>query len=154
MAYGNWGAWVFRDGEHMGNWEDQTPYGEEGMLAGYEQALSRSSDADRLNPHHAVLGGKEMRLCGYKDWAILYHHMKRVDMSPYLVEVAHLGERVFQGEIDGYRFRAEEKGNRIDLLLIEPDGVTWRSRCGYVYGSGHDDEPSDDAQIEWVENPS
>lgn len=167
MAYGNWGAWVFKNGEHMSNWEDQTPYREEDTSGSYLQAFGAQvvgTDEEgrpvverdpSLNPHHAVLGGKEMRLCGYKSSPALYYRLEEVDLATYLVEEAPEGTwdawAVYQGEIAGYRFRAEQESNFVELLLIEPDGTRWTSRCGYEYGAGHHDEPRDRASIEWAD---
>jgi hypothetical protein len=150
MAYGNWGAWVFRNGEHMPQWEDQTPYREEDASAGYLQAfggLQPDGTRDQsLSPQHAVLGGKEMRLCGYKSYPSLFHRLEPIDLTPFIVDDDDEWNRMYDGELDGYRFRAVQfDHNMVDLFLLEPDGAAWSSRCGYCYGSGHHDSPSDDA---------
>lgn len=166
MAYGNWGAWVFRNGEHQPTHEDQTPYHEETMAPGYHQAFGIHQTADAgfgspvlsrdamVDPHHAVLGGADMRLCGYKNWARLYHQGAEVELTPFKIgaDTTEWGteQDVYEGEIDGYRFRADQhNGNMIDLLLVEPDGTRWTARCGYGYGAGIDDgEPRDRCEAE------
>lgn len=182
MAYGNWGAWVFRGDEHMSAWEDQTPYKEQAFEPGYHQAfgISNLSEAlaeagegdktgdipgntnpwDGLGPHHAVLGQMDVRFCGYKSDARLYLRGEQVDLDPYMTEyydtwtdregVEHKDGSVWQGEIEGYRFRAEfdtDRLNMIDLELVEPDGTAWTARCGYCYGSGWDDEPPSSSPV-------
>lgn len=154
MAYGNWGAFVFRDGERMLAWEDQTPYREGELPAGYQQAFARS---DKVNPHHAVLGQRDVRWCGYKSGPVLFVRGEEVkDLRPYVTAWEGDDKRTFEyqgvenylyaeawvGEVDGYRFKAEranDVGSIIELELVEPDGVTWTSRCGYMIGAGHDD---------------
>lgn len=78
MAYGNYGAWVFRDGEHMPQWEDQTPYHEEDLVAGYHQAFGVGT-SDDFPLCHAVLGGAEMRLCARKTYPHLYWRLEEVE---------------------------------------------------------------------------
>lgn len=151
MAYGNWGAWVYRDGELKPDWCDQTPYRETEIQAGYFQAFSRS---EGLDPHHAVLGEKRLRLCGYKSYPVLFVDGEKVSLAPYVTEVyetwtdregvAHESAGEWRGTIDGYEFGATfdtDSGNQLDLWLTEPDGVKWTSHCGYEYGAGHDDPP-------------
>lgn len=149
MAYGNWGAWVFRNGELMEQWSDQTPYRESELAAGYLQAFGRR---EGLNPHHAVLGEKRVRLCGYKSSPSLFLDGEAVDLKPFVTNVydtwtaqdgtVYEDADEWAGEIEGYRFGATfNQENMIDLWLIEPDGTRWTSRCGYEYGAGHDDAP-------------
>ena len=140
MAYGNWGAIVKRNGERVRTHEDATPYAEETTEPGYWQAFGRAFD-EKLNPHHAVLGGQRLRLCGYKCYPRLFVDGQERDLAGWL-DVDHgseMGERVFDGEIDGYRFHAEESENFVDLELTEPDGTKWEARCGYCYGAGFED---------------
>ena len=155
MAYGNWGAWVFRDGVFMPNWCDQTPYREESEAAGYHQVFMRTSDG--LSPHHAVLGCREVRWCGYKNWPVLFHRLEKIETDAFITSPLPeelYGEHEYEGKIDGeagtYRFSAVQfDGNMIDLFLLEPDGVKWQARCGYEYGSGFDDVPRNDSDWPW-----
>lgn len=170
MAYGNWGAFVFRNGERMRAWEDNTPFLETSREAGYHQAfgianltaamtaqatgetipadalLDRAND---LGPHHASLGGSNVRLCGYKAAPRLYVNGERVDLAPFVTEtydswtgadgVTHHDGSEWEGAIEGHRFRAEFDTytlNTVDLLLVEPDGTVWRAACGYCIGAG------------------
>ena len=65
MAYGNYGAIVTKNGERCPDREDNTPYKEGDMQAGYHQAFLRSEGAD---PHHAVIGDGDIRLCAHKTY--------------------------------------------------------------------------------------
>lgn len=168
MAYGNWGAFVHRNGERMPKWEDQTPYREGEYEPGYHQAfgianiglaadgsaaITKLDREKELGPHHAVLGEKRVRLCGYKCYARLYVDGVARELGEFAVaesdspwtakdgEVhhdykAHAGTLALDGET--YMFTAEQfDDNMIDLELVEPDGTKWTSRCGYCYGAGH-----------------
>lgn len=141
MAYGNWGAFVYRNGERMTNYEDQTPYQEDEIQSGYWQAFGRQ---DGLRPQHAVLGSGRVRLCGYKHYAILFLDGEWVeDIKKYATSCEEKDESLIQceGEIEGYKFSFSQFDDPcgINLELIEPDGTKWTSRCGYCIGAGHED---------------
>ncbi|MCY0863973.1 MAG: hypothetical protein OWQ57_03390 [Sulfobacillus sp.] len=141
MAYGNWGGFVFKNGERMPDWEDQPPYHETEWTAGYAQAFL--SDKGR-NPYHAVRGKKRVRLCGYKDSPVLFVDGQQVDLTPYkqrTPEMSPLEPADGAGEIDGYRFEwfYDSDPARVDLTLVEPDGPVWSGFSGYGMGAGYDD---------------
>ena len=56
MAYGNWGAFVYKNGERQPNWEDNTPYRETDLIAGYWQAFGRKEDGERNQPTSCRIG--------------------------------------------------------------------------------------------------
>ena len=159
MAYSNWGAFVYKNGERQPNWEDQTPYKEDEYPTGwFEQAFFLGGEGEPIAPasiHHAVLGRQGMRLCGYKCWPVLFHRGEKIDLEPYCVSVGEDERsaaadadkpRTFEGQIGEYRFRAEETFNFVDLWLREPDGTVWTAKCGYEYGAGHEAGLSADGQ--------
>lgn len=45
-------------------------------------------------------------------------------------------EGVWEGELDGYKFRVNRKNNETTLELREPDGTLWTAIAGYEYGAG------------------
>jgi hypothetical protein len=149
MTYGNWDAFVFKNGERMSRWEDNTPYQENDLISGYWQAFGKSETG--TNRHHAILGDKRVRLCGYKHYPSLYIDGKEIDLKPYVTEgleeyqyegnpgwVVNSFAGAIEGEIEGYRFKAHLwDGNMLDLELIEPDGTHWQSRCGYCCHQTH-----------------
>lgn len=152
MAYGNWGAFVYRNGERMHEWEDQTPYEEHRLTPGYHQAFGVVHEAgqpvesitidrgrDRISVHHAVLGQQRVRLCGYKNYPIMFLDRERVELDPYLVGGEPFDNAEYKGEIEGCEFTAEQDGNMLSLYLKEPDGTVWTSTCGYEHGAGHQD---------------
>lgn len=138
MAYGNWGAFVYRNGERATQWEDATPYREAELQPGYHQAFLRAAG---LNPHHAVLGKDSVRLCGYKHLPALFVDGKKWDIESFVTESRKgYGDSVepcaYGGTVEGCEFRATLRDNFVDLYLKEPDGTVWTSTCGYEYGAG------------------
>jgi len=145
MAYGNWGAFVYKNGERQTEWEDNTPYREDELIAGYWQAFGRKEEGEIIRPHHAVLGKDRVRVCAHKAYFRLYLDGKEIEgTDQYLVDTDEADtdenfdvDALHQGEIEGYKFRVQEfDGNMIDLELIEPDGTVWQARCGYAFGAG------------------
>lgn len=124
MAYGNWGAFVSRDGIRVEDFEDA--YFFEGG-----------------NLKHAVLGGRDNKviLCGYKCFPSLYVDGNKVDLEPYkTTNNEDYEDNDYEGEIEGYKFSISQYNeNMVDMTLIEPDGTVWESSCGFEYGAGHMD---------------
>lgn len=140
MAYGNWGAFVYKNGVRQTNREDNTPYKEDKLKAGYCQAFLR--DLAGTSPVHASLGQGEVRLCGYKSYPQLFFNGREISLIP---EGKHWGEdgiEIIQGEIKGYKYEAEFKTepNRVILKLTEPDGTIWTGVSGFELGAGHDED--------------
>lgn len=141
MAYGNWGAFVYKNGERQPNREDATPY-REGLESGYHQVFSRDKGYD---PHHAVLGNGPFRLCGYKNYPVLFLDGKKEDIVFYRVDkeidIDHWEfseSNGIKGEWKGYKFFAGGD-DPLYLEVTEPDGTKWAGECGYMMGAGHED---------------
>lgn len=150
MAYGNWGAYVYKNGERQTEREDNTPYREHELESGYLQAFHPGRRDGSVRPHHAVLGSGRIRLCAHKSAVVLYVDGAEVDSQELRKQYAsHLEsddegylweaeETIYQGKIEEHSFKAKPfDGNMLDLELIEPDGTHWTARAGYAYGSGH-----------------
>ena len=138
MAYGNYGGNVFRNGKRMKNHEDQTPYRETELASGYQQAFGRK---EGVNPHHAVLGEKRMRLCAYKAGPVLFLDGVEVEFETPLDEDGDPDYYVpVKGDLEGYHFEwfFDDSPERVDLLLIEPDGTLWSGFSGYGMGAGYE----------------
>lgn len=120
MAYANWGAIVYRNGERVRSHEDLT-LGVGGKT------------------YHAVLGDGHVRLCGYKDLPVLYVGEECVPTDEYATGPIAAGEYCadISGSVDGYEFSATQPSDgMVDLYLREPDGTVWTSTCGFKYGAG------------------
>ena len=137
MAYGNWGGRAYRNGVEVPSHEDNTPYREDEIAAGYWQAFGRS---DGIEPQHVTLGGSRVRLCGYKNYPVLFMDGNAVDLEPFKTEeYRYLTSG--RGEIEGYAFEWEmdDDPSKVTLKLTEPDGTVWTGFSGYGMGAGWDD---------------
>jgi hypothetical protein len=144
MAYGNWGAFVYKNGERQKNREDNTPYKEDEIEAGYWQAFAKCVDDD-IGPCHASLGSGDFRLCGYKSYPRIYYKGEDVNYNEYYIGEYRKDSWFFDtdgiaGEIDGYRFKAwpSEEPEAVNMELIEPDGTKWTGKSGYGMGAGYE----------------
>ena len=159
MAYSNWGAFVYKNGERRVDKEDV------GVFDTDEVAIQNSgmrifinllktqkagtADDWSKHSHHAVLGDNIVRLCGYKAspelWCIRNGITEQI-VLPQAKEDNDDGELHNQsGEVktDNKNWKwwfNQFDGNMLDLRLIEPDGSEWTSRCGYCYGAGWKEE--------------
>ena len=155
MAYGNWGAYVHKNGERQTNREDNTPYQEDELQAGYWQAFGGNNEDGtkvgtkaKLHCTHASLGNGSFRLCGYKSYPVIYWEGDVVDNKPYQKgdnagtdEWEWYDSDGIEGELHGYKFKAypSDSPEAVNLELIEPDGTKWTGKSGYCMGAGHDD---------------
>lgn len=128
MAYGNWGAFVYRNGDRMKDNEDASPF------------PKREGDGF-VETFHAVLGNGRVRLIGYKHTPKVYVDGVALNMDRFVVAKPGVdNDEEFVGEVQGYEFKAaQHDGNMVDLWLKEPDGTQWNATCGYCYGAGHMD---------------
>ena len=153
MAYGNWGAYVYKNGERQKNREDNTPYQEDELQAGYWQAFGgsnengkRNSTKSELSCTHASLGNGPFRLCGYKSYPVIYWEGESIDFKQFAIGEVDENwnwweSKGIKGEINGYKFEAtpDEDPEAVNLELIEPDGTKWTGKSGYCMGAGYDD---------------
>lgn len=154
MAYGNWGAYVYKNGERQKNREDNTPYKEDELEAGYWQAFGgNNKDGTRIGTKaelyctHASLGSGPFRLCGYKSYPIIYWEGNSIDYEQYRIGNTPKEDwnwwesEGIEGELNGYKFKAtpDSDPEAVNLELIEPDGTKWTGKSGYCMGAGYDD---------------
>lgn len=153
MAYGNWGAYVYKNHERQTNREDNTPYSEDELQAGYYQAFggtnedgTRVTTGKKFHCVHASLGNGPIRLCGYKSYPELFWNGEAVDCEKYAIggkteDWSWYDSKGIEGEIEGYKFKAwpSDYPEAVNLELIEPDGTRWTGKSGYCMGAGHDD---------------
>jgi hypothetical protein len=152
MAYNNWGAFVYCNGERRKDKEDvgvfdtdeaNLPSGAR-IFANILKNWKNQSDDPSTSSRHAVLGDKEIRLCGYKVYPELWRFRDGKAEQILLVQFRVSGksddEISYEGKIDGFEFSAYQyNDNMLDLCLIEPDGTEWKSTCGMSYGAGYMD---------------
>lgn len=136
MAYGNWGAFVYKNGERQKSREDNTPFHEDEEMGG------------KIRCRHASLGDGDIRLCGNRCYPELYYKEEKIALASFYEGETEIfeGEEyilsdkyVMQFEFKGHLIKIEKDETFIELTLIHPDGTKWFSKCGYCYGAGHDD---------------
>lgn len=140
MAYGNWGAFVYKNGERQNNREDNTPYLEDELQAGYWQAFGRGEDK-KIDVHHASLGNGPFRLCAYKSAPYLFWEGNLISDLPYRKGDPNQDwyeSEGIEGELNGYKFKAIRLTDpeAVELFLFEPDGTVWTGKSGYAMGAG------------------
>ncbi len=164
MAYSNWGAYVHRNGERRRDKEDVPPFGDPDVesvesaarifvnLMKQNEKYKEGEAPWHEHCHHAVLGDKRLRLCGYKSspelfWVDDTGAVRALDIWDYVQEPKARKEEFWwhehgflMGEYEGYKFtaRALENPERVELGLVEPDGTVWQGVSGYCMGAGHD----------------
>lgn len=153
MAYSNWGAFVYKNGERrtdkedVGVWdtdESDLPSGVR-IFANIIKNRESGSNDFSSHSHHAVLGDGNVRLCGYKDYPLLYTILNgKSEKIPLPFDYDDQSEDTGVIEDDNgelYEWSYQHNGiNRIYLRLKEPDGSIWTSTCGYEFGAGHVEE--------------
>jgi len=122
MAYGNWGAFVYKNGIRIKENEDCT----------YKKEM-----------YHAVLGTKIV-LCGYKTIPILFINGKEINLDKKICkkykEKFTPNEYNYTLEKNGYKINIEHIINLLTLELTEPNGTKWTSTCGFEHGAGFEND--------------
>lgn len=156
MSYSNWGATVYRNGVRVKTREDAVPFAAEDDNPWVIKYINAMRNHDPNKPwnsmHHAVLGDRKFRLCGYKVYPVIYvasesNYRNYVSLEPERREISvsldyswertgidYIGDDEYIWTARGYN-----DGQRMDLTLIEPDGTLWTATTGYQYGSGFED---------------
>lgn len=152
MAYSNWGAFVYKDGERrtdkedVGVWDTEEACVPTGLriFANILKNRVRENDDWCNHSHHAVLGDGKVRLCGYKCYPYLYIWVN--GKSEAISTRYEYGKCTYEDdipiEVDGetWFYSYDTGDNSVELTLVEPDGSVWTSECGYMIGAGFEDE--------------
>lgn len=160
MAYSNWGAFVYKNGERQENREDVPVFGDADVEAAgsavrifvnllklREQHGDKYEDWQRCQ--HAVLGSGAIRLCGYKSYPKLFRATENgaevIDIDQFKTDKDNHDWNWYDGgeiagEIDGCKFRATrcEDPEAVELELVEPDGTVWTGKSGIYMGAGYE----------------
>ena len=153
MAYGNWGAFVYKDGVRQTSREDVPVLGDHDVenvpaagriwvnLFKLRAQFPDGEYADFLCSHHAVLGSGALRLVAYKDYPILFRIKSETEVEKIVTCTDTWQEDGYiHGELDGYRYSAEHCDDPlcVDLRLEEPDGTVWTGKSGMYMGAGYE----------------
>lgn len=153
MAYSNWGAFVYKNGERRRNKEDVGVFDtDEGDLPSGSRIFAnilKNNATSRETPawkhsRHAVLGDGPVRLCGYKNYPELWIIKNDIVESVALPDFEVYENDEKSGDIDlddkTYKWSFDQGDNTIDLRLEESDGTIWTSKCGYGIGAGFEED--------------
>ena len=124
MAYSNYGAYVYCNGEHRTDKEDCP------LFEGQET----ESYSDLC---HGLLGDGDIRVKCYKMGNPMIFE-KQFDNTFEQVQY-HLPSNKFEVKFEykGYKFYFKS-GKPNYAEMIEPDGTQWKCEYGYKYGAGWD----------------
>lgn len=160
MAYSNWGAFVYCNNERRKDKEDAGVFdAEEANLPSglriYFNLLKLNNSGELgdefwyRHSHHAVLGDGPVRLACYKItpelWVLNEETPQQVDLDQYKIHDEDQESQDndwydthdYKGEFEGYKFSCiNYENNIVELILEEPNGNKWSSKCGFEYGAG------------------
>ena len=152
MAYGNWGAFVYQDGNRRRDKEDVGVFDtDEGTcpsalrifanIMKNREKFAEGKEPWYVHSHHAVLGDDAVRLCGYKGgpelWVCRDDVPENIELDEDVcADSSDSGEVKIGDKTWEYSFETYDS-NMVNLKLIEPDGTEWTATCGYLYGAGH-----------------
>ena len=133
MAYGDYGAFVYRNGDRRPDKEDANIYD------GWEQSS------------HGVLGDGAIRVACYKQGLPILFEILEGEIEPRRISIPGSDSEDFNNyeyspfEFDykGYHFHFEsgechgdERVSPFVAGMTEPDGTVWRCEYDYGFGSG------------------
>lgn len=136
MAYSDYGAFVFKNGEHREDKEDvamfETPNETFGVPA--EEIGKEKSWITSI--HHGIMGDGNIRVLCHKQ------HLPQVyELTEDGIEEINVPETepfdwgTVEFEYKGYKFKFISGEPNI-AIMIEPDGTEWRCEYDYWYGAG------------------
>lgn len=117
MAYGDYGAFVYLNGQRMESYEDSGWNG--------HSAHGLIEDGDM----HVICYKQGLPRIFYKDKEIEYYDDNKVEQY---------GFTPFHYELDGYKFYFEDYQPYVVEMKC-PNGDEWRCEYDYFYGAGFED---------------
>lgn len=165
MAYSNWGAFVYKNGNRMKNKEDVGVFDEDekDLPSGariFANLLKNQKEGEQTpwykHSHHAVLGDGLVRLCVYKCspelWVLSKDGPKQIElpdvcsndgsMDRVSYYLSRSDESIPKEETGDYVYSISHyDGNMVEIELKCPNGDEWKTKAGYCYGAGHMDDP-------------
>ena len=159
MAYSDYGAFVWRNGERRTDKEDAPLFAssEETFGADIDRipsaariwaSLIHAQSSDReinwlTSIHHGILGDGPVRVLCHKQglpeiWEMTDDRPKKI---PYYDDETtdYADFEPFDFEYKGYRFHFES-GEPYRVTMTEPDGAEWECEYDYGYGAGFEEE--------------
>jgi len=159
MAYSDYGAFVFENGERRRDKEDVAvfasdveTFGESSenipsalriLVSLYQEKKEGREITYYTNIHHGIMGDGAVRVVCHKQGLpeicelLENGEVKDIKYCSDDVDCFYYGELNFSYK--GYEFHFES-GSPYVAEMVEPDGTTWRCEYDYLYGAGFEDD--------------
>lgn len=160
MAYSDYGAFVFKNGERRRDKEDVAAFASDEETFGTDSAnipsgarifayiLNRKDGANTWLDyiHHGIMGDGPVRVICHKQglpgiYEATEDGIKKVEYHPDDIDCYDY--EPFEYEYKGYKFKftaADFHGSPYIAEMTEPDGTHWRCEYDCGYGAGFEDE--------------
>ena len=152
MAYSDYGAFVYKNGERRRDKEDVALFNSDEETFGEDSAnissgariwaylYHRGSREDTWidHIHHGIMGDNSVRvLCHKQGLPQIYEATEDgIKEIPYIPEgTDHFNYNTVKFEYNGYKFKFTE-GKPYVAEMIEPDGTEWKCEYDYQFGAG------------------
>lgn len=151
MAYSDYGAFVYKNGERRRDKEDvalfnsdEETFGEssENIPSGariWVYLLKNSGDSSWINHiHHGITGDGDIRVMCHKQglpqiYERIGEDIKEIEFAPD--DIDHFRYPPVNFEYKNYKFKFISSKPYV-AEMIEPDGTHWRCEYNYEYGAG------------------
>lgn len=158
MAYSDYGAFVFKNGERRRDKEDVAVFASDDETFGQSSenipsglriwvSLCQEKKEGRertyyTHIHHGIMGDGAVRVVCHKQGlpkiCELLENGEVKDIEYYSDDVDYFDYSKFNFAYKGYEFHFES-GNPYVAEMVEPDGTKWRCEYDYLYGAGFED---------------
>lgn len=159
MAYSDYGAFVYKNGERRPDKEDvalfnsdEETFGEpsENIPSGariWTYLLHRNADHNAWTDHihHGIIGDGPIRVMCHKQGLPQIYELSEDGCKEVQYpqnETDHYEYEPITFEYKGYKFRFTS-GKPYIAEMTEPDGTTWRCEYDYLYGAGFENNDED-----------
>lgn len=153
MAYNDYGAYVYCNGNRRHDKEDAILFDDENVLKGIPSGVKifvnillnkeqKNSDSWLSRIHHGIMGDGSVRVLCHKQGLPQIYERKE---DGTIEEIIYCSENIdsydyepINYEYKGYVFNFRSEKPYI-AYMKEPDGTWWRCEYDYGYGAGHDE---------------
>lgn len=150
MAYSDYGAFVYLNGERRSDKEDAPTFATDketfgrpidGIGSGmriWQSLIHNAETGNNIRIHHGILGDGDIRVACHKQglptiWEITEDGFKEIEYVGD--EVDYFDYDTVEFEYKGHKFMFES-GKPDIAIMIEPNGNKWVCKYGYKYGAG------------------
>lgn len=158
MAYNDYGAFVYKNGERRPDKEDVAVFASDEETFGFDSKdvpsggriftflLNKHPDYDYdwvEHPHHGVMGDGDIRVACYKQglpdiYEATSDGIKKIDYRREGMDLWDYDIVTF--DYKGYRFEFSYCGAAPYVAcMTEPDGTEWICKYDYAYGAGFEE---------------